>query len=317
MEELSLVISQPESGKFLTHIQWNKEELKQFIEKKVTDYQGLVYTEDTIKAAKEDRAFLNKLKKSISDRRIEVKKAVMAPYNEFEEDVKEVLALIDGPISQIDAQIKAFENDQRENRRNALKNHYETAYAEDFRSMVAFEKMLNDKMLLASKSEKKAISELDAVHQQIETDLMTINMGLEERDQEYAKQRYLGCFDVGRVFTEMRELMERRKAEEERKAAQEAQKQAEAAQTVNVSSERTEGQETANTDAQQACSEEQIPQTPQAETIEPEVPFIPEPPQEKIFVSHFTCYGTKAQLFALRDFMVQTGIRFEKIANAS
>lgn len=311
MEELNLVIRQPEEGKFLTHITWNKDELKAYIEKKVADYQNLVYTDDTIKEAKKDRADLNKLKKQISDRRIEVKKAVMAPYTEFETDVKEVLELIEQPINQIDAQIKAYESDQKEGRKQALFNHYMT-YSDEFQSMVPFKSMLSEKMLLASKSEKKAISELDIVHQQIETDLMTIDMGLEERDREYAKQRYLSCFDVGRVFAEMRQIMDRRKAEEDRKAAQaaqEAQSQPVADQAVNVSSERTEGQETANTDAQQGMSAEQ--------SSEPEVSWKPESEQEKVYVTHFTCYGTKAQLYALRDFMVQNGIRFERIANAS
>ena len=309
MEELNLVIRQPEEGKFLTHITWNKDELQAFIEQKVADYQNLVYTDDKIKEAKADRAYLNKLKKQISDRRIEVKKAVMAPYTEFENDVKEVLELIEQPINQIDAQIKAYESDQKESRKQALFDHYQT-YSDEFQAMVPFGTMLTEKMLLTSKSEKKAISELDIVHQQIETDLMTIDMGLEERDREYARQRYLSCFDVGRVFTEMREIMDRRKAEAERRAAQEAQKQAETDQAINVPSERTEGQETANTDAQQGAVAVQHEQTP-----EPEVSWKPE--DEKIFVTHFTCYGTKAQLYALRDFMVQTGIRFERIANAS
>ena len=315
MEELSLVIRQPEEGKFLTHIQWNKEELKAFIKQKAAEYKDLVYTDENIKDAKKDRADLNKLMKQISDRRIEVKNAVMAPYNEFEADIKEILEEIKKPINQIDAQIKAHENEQRKNRRDALENHYKTAYDEEFRSMVPFDRMLNDKLLLASKTEKKAISELDQIHHQINMDLMTINMGLEEEhDREYARQRYISCFDVGKTFAEMREILERRKAEEQRKAAQavqEAQEQAESESALNSMPERRNAQETANTDAQQASA-------PQESTAEPEVSWKPEEPQdEKIFVTHFTCYGTKSQLYALRDFMVQTGIRFERIANAS
>ena len=305
MEELSLVIRQPEEGKFLTHIQWNKEELKQLITQKVADYQNMVYTEDSIKAAKNDRAYLNKLKKAISDRRIEVKKAVMAPYTEFEDGVKEVLTLIEEPIAQIDAQIKGYENEQREQRREALRSHYEESYSEEFRAMVPFERMLNDKMLLASKSEKKAISELDMVNMQIRNDLITIDMGLEERDQEYAHQRYLSCFDVGTVFTEMRQIMERRKAEEAARAAQNAQIQPEEPQAANTMAEGTEGQIEANRSTQESVQNQMTPQG--QETLE----------SEKIFVTHFTCYGTKAQLLAMRDFMVQNGIRFERLANAS
>lgn len=38
-------------------------------------YTDVVYTEDTMKAAKDDRATLNKFKKVIEDRRKEVKKS--------------------------------------------------------------------------------------------------------------------------------------------------------------------------------------------------------------------------------------------------
>lgn len=300
MEELSLVISQPEAGRFLTHITWNKEELKAYIEKKVRDYQGLVYTEDTIRAAKADRAALNKLKKSISDRRIEVKKAVMAPYTEFEADVKEVLSLIEDPISQIDSQIKAYENEQREARKEALREYFEATFSEEFRSMVAFEQILSDSMLLASKTEKKACRELDAVRDRIEADLMAVRMSVDEQDLAYAQQRYLATWDVGTVFREIHELQERRKAEDARRTAQEAQEEPKTVQPVNSVPECTEGQETASVDAQERTRETAV-----------------DPFTGKIYVTHFTCYGTREQLFALRDFMVDNGIRFERIENAS
>ena len=298
MEELSLVIQQPE--RFLSHITWNRDELKQFVLQKTADYQNVVYTEDALKGAKADRAYLNKLKKAISDRRIEVKKAVMAPYEEFEADVKEILTLIEEPIGAIDAQIKAYEAQQKEARKQALKDHYDTAYSESFRSMVQFERILSDKMLLSSKSEKKAISELDAVEQRINTDLMTIDMGVEEQDRAYAHQRYLATFDVGLVIREIHELVERRKQEEAARLAQMPQNAPEEPQTITSSPERTEGQTGASVDAQDSVSHE----------TSPEVPWMPET-EEKIYVSHFAAYGTKTQLYALRDFMVRNGIRFE------
>lgn len=298
MEELSLVIQQPE--RFLTHITWNKDELKQFVLQKTADYQNVVYTEDALKGAKADRAYLNKLKKAISDRRIEVKKAIMAPYDEFEADVKEILMLIEKPIDAIDTQIKAYETQQKEARKQALKDHYDTAYSESFRSMVPFEKILTDKMLLSSKSEKKAISELDAVEQKINTDLVTIDMGVEERDRTYAHQRYLDTFDVGAVFREIHALAERRKQEEAARLAQMAQNAPEEPQAITSSPERTERQIDVVVDAQEGVSHE----------TSPEVPWMPET-EEKIYVSHFAAYGTKTQLYALRDFMVSNNIRFE------
>ena len=95
MEELSLVINQPDEGKFLQKIGWNKQEIMDAVASITEQYEGLTYTEEQMQDAKKDRATLNAMRKAISDRRIEVKKALLAPYDAFEAEVKEVVALID------------------------------------------------------------------------------------------------------------------------------------------------------------------------------------------------------------------------------
>lgn len=80
MEELSLVISQPDEGKFLQKIGWNKEQIMNAVAEITKQYTGLTYTEEQMQDAKKDRATLNAMRKDISDRRIQVKKALMAPY---------------------------------------------------------------------------------------------------------------------------------------------------------------------------------------------------------------------------------------------
>ena len=322
MEELSLVIQQPKS--FITNIVWNKDEIKSFIEQKLKDYKNVVYTEDTIKDAKADRAYLNKMKKSISARRIEVKNAILAPYNEFEDGVKEILAPIDEAITEIDATIKGAEAQKKKERREALEKHYET-YDQDFRSMVGFDRLLNDKMLLASKTEKKAISELDEAKQKIQkilADLDTLKMSVEEQDMVYAQERYLATFDVAEVIREMHELSERRKAAKEAsRRAQEQQEAAKTSQTVNSASERTETVETANNSAQQyeqavdpflQQPEAPVNALPAAEEV---TATAPEPKQEEpaveLYRAKFIAIGTKQQLIDLRQYMIDSGIRFE------
>lgn len=116
-DELSLVIENPHEGEFLKHIDWNKEEFMELVASITEQYEGLTYTEDQMKAAKADRAKLNAMKKAISDRRIQVKKAVMEPYTKFEAEVAEVTALIEKPISMIDGQIKEYEDRTKRRRK--------------------------------------------------------------------------------------------------------------------------------------------------------------------------------------------------------
>ena len=51
----------PTESNFLKHIEWNKEELLAAVRSKVALYEGIVYTEETVKTAKNDRAELNNL----------------------------------------------------------------------------------------------------------------------------------------------------------------------------------------------------------------------------------------------------------------
>ena len=75
----------PTESNFLKHIEWNKEELLAAVRSKVASYEGIVYTEETVKSAKNDRAELNNLVKAIDERRKKVKEVINQPYAEFGE----------------------------------------------------------------------------------------------------------------------------------------------------------------------------------------------------------------------------------------
>ena len=76
-------------------IDFNSEELKSELAPKLKFYKNLVVTEDSIKDAKSDRAKLNKLKSAFEDKRKEMKKICLAPYEELEKECKENTSMID------------------------------------------------------------------------------------------------------------------------------------------------------------------------------------------------------------------------------
>lgn len=71
---LELRIISPQENGFVQEIEWNNEELKTAIAKKMEDYKGLVFTEETIADGKKDRADLNKLRGAIDNERKRIKK---------------------------------------------------------------------------------------------------------------------------------------------------------------------------------------------------------------------------------------------------
>ena len=87
---------------------FNYEELKEGISAKVAHYKNLVYTDDQIKEAKEDRANLNKLKKALNDERIRLEKEYMIPFNTFKAQLNEIIKIIDEPVTMIDSQVKEY-----------------------------------------------------------------------------------------------------------------------------------------------------------------------------------------------------------------
>ena len=86
----------------------NFDAIKAQLESEMAEYKGKTFTEETKKKAKEDLADLRKLKKNVNTRKLEVKKAYMKPYDDFEEKVKELICVIDEPIGLIDGQVKEF-----------------------------------------------------------------------------------------------------------------------------------------------------------------------------------------------------------------
>ena len=69
-------------------IVFNFEELKAELSEKIKPYETLAVTEDDLKSAKSDKATLNKLKKALNDKKVEVKKEYISPLENFEKLIK-------------------------------------------------------------------------------------------------------------------------------------------------------------------------------------------------------------------------------------
>ena len=83
---MELRIYNPQDDGFIQKIEWNFEELKNEITVASEEYAVSVYTDDAIKAAKADRAKLNKFVDAMEAKRKELKKKVMVPYEQFEKE---------------------------------------------------------------------------------------------------------------------------------------------------------------------------------------------------------------------------------------
>ena len=115
-------------------------------------YENFVVSEDEISIAKGDLAFLRKLSKSIDDRRKEIKKSYLKPYNDFEESCKTLTAIIDKPIKTISEQLDLFEQDRVARKRERVTALYNEAVGE-YIKFLPIENNFNEKWLNKSYSD--------------------------------------------------------------------------------------------------------------------------------------------------------------------
>ena len=315
MEELSLVISQPDEGKFLQKIGWNKEQIMNAVAEITKQYTGLTYTEEQMQDAKKDRATLNAMRKDISDRRIQVKKALMAPYEAFEAEVKEVVAMIDEPIAMIDEQLLAYEEKVKEDKKQELISYFKENIGE-LEDVLTFDMIFNPKWLNKTTSLKSCKEEIFKEISRTETDLRAIETMIEEKYRAYAKDYY---FRKDRNMTSVLSEVGRMKEAEERRREQEA---AKAAEATNLPTELENVQEQAESVPKVAESvsipAENVPRQPesvpeQSKDAQVVDSFADKDTDTKIYKASFTIRGTKAQILSVKEFMIKNNIQFGKV----
>ena len=190
----------------------NFEELKKDLQEKVSKYENMIYNDNEIAQAKKDRADLNKLKKAINDKRIAMEKEYMQPFNEFKAKVNEILALLDKPILAIDTQVKNYEAQLAE----AKKQWIEATFKQKSPfNWIKLEQIYNSKWLNSSFSKNAIEEEMDLSFSMIETELKSIDT-LDYKEQ--ALEVYKETLSLSMALDKVKQIKELDKILEEQKA---------------------------------------------------------------------------------------------------
>ena len=295
---MELKIISPLEGDFVKEIQWNNEELKAEIAEKMRDYTGLVFTEDTIKDAKKDRAALNKLRTAFEDERKRIKRQCMAPYEQFETQVKELIALIDEPIRLIDAQIKEVEEQKKAQKRKDIEELFDSI---GFQLFVTLDKIWDDKWLNATVSMSRIEEQMKSRMYQIGEDIAVIQK-LPEFSFE-AMEVYKKTMDLNKAIQEGQRLADIQK----RKVAYEEE------QRRKAEEERRRRLEEENSRPVPAAPEEQKASPTGEKTEAVDIDHTAPGRQEEILCLDFRVWGTREQLLALRNYMKDKHLKFGKV----
>lgn len=218
-EELTVRVEHPE----LPAIRWNEAEVQQNLTEMLAAYTGRVYTPDTIKDAKADRAAVNKLDKQLSDAARSAKAFYMKPLEEFLQSTKQMQTRCKAVSGAIDQQVKAVEEAERQDKADALRAVYVDCIGE-LREMIPFDRLLVPQWLNKTYDLAKASRELRKSVETRREELRLIRENCGE-DAEACTTEYLRELNLNAALVEHSRQNARdaqRRAEAERQAAERA-----------------------------------------------------------------------------------------------
>lgn len=219
-EELTVRVEHPE----LPAIRWNEAEVQQNLTEMLAAYTGRVYTPETIKDAKADRAAVNKLDKQLSDAARSAKAFYMKPLEEFLQSAKQMQGQCKAVSGAIDQQVKAVEEAERQDKQDALRAVYADCIGE-LRELIPFDRLLVPQWLNKTYDLAKAGRELRKSVETRREELRLIRETCGE-DAEACTTEYLRELNLNAALVEHSRRQNardaQRRAETERMAAERA-----------------------------------------------------------------------------------------------
>ena len=236
MKDINLTVSQ-QAGTIGT----NFDEIKEALKGGLAEYKNMVFTEDSKAEAKKTVASLRKLKKSVNDKKIEVKKAFMAPYTDFEAQVKELDKLIDEPITFINGQVEEFERKRVEEKKALISEIYNGIIAdhEPAAEYLPLQRIYDSKWENATTTKKAIAEAITERVEHVEKDLIAIR-DMESEFEDKGLAEYKRTLELSDALATMRqyqkqkeEILQRQAEKEREKTEEETQKTVEAEQKAD------------------------------------------------------------------------------------
>ena len=207
------------------------------IEARVKDALSLAVTEDTVKQVKVVRADLNKQFKELEEQRKTAKRAILEPYEKFDEIYKTYVSVqFEDADAELKRKISAVENQLRQEKVEDLKSYFRELADSEHLTWLEYERGNFNANL--TKSRKALHKEADEFVERVSSDVTAIEV---MPDAEEILVEYKRCLRLGEaveIVKKRREAVEQERREREhleamRKAEKETARRArEAAEIV-------------------------------------------------------------------------------------
>lgn len=303
-ESLELVIYKYTVGELET----NARTILESVKRNLANYKAENYSEANIADAKRDKAELNSAAKKLNDKRIELEREAMKPFNGFKDLVNEACALIKTASTQIDSVVKTVEQREKDEKQKLLIESWD---ALDF-TLVPLSKIWNPAWLNKGAKNKDTVQEMSLIIDKIKQDLVVLDR-INEPD---AKAHYLDTLNLDAALQEADRIKANRERlanlDRERKEQEEAdaKKEAETPEPQAAPEPEPEPEYVGSggfSEGGFTAATVQDEPTPFEQDPEPSAP-VPEMLERTMWVR-----GTRDQIVALGDFMNENGIEFRKM----
>ena len=296
MSNIDLVVVQQPS-----EVKINFEEVKAFLEEKMSIYDGAFFTEESKKEAKKEVAYLRKIKSSMQDKLKALKKQCLQPYEETKIKVDELIELVDKPINHINAQVIEYEKKRIEEKRERIKAIFIEINS---LSEVRLDKIYN------SKWENATVKEND-IKKEIQERIVTIKTGIDTIStfnslaKDKALEMFLNDYDLVKALSYInnyeQQRMEIEKVEQERKARE---------QEIALERER---ERIRQEERKRIADEERIREEERKKIIEEQRNITPlEMCEEKLVVAYYRIRATEKELKQVEIAINSLGLEFER-----
>ncbi|WP_289147186.1 DUF1351 domain-containing protein [uncultured Megamonas sp.] len=201
----------------------NMSEVKEYALKTKEYYETLVYNDEQIKEAKDERASINKVVKKVADYRKDTVEKFNKPLEEFVKTAKETESILKEASNCIDVQIKKYEEEEKQAKKKECKELFDNLVG-DLSELISFEKVFDNRWL-------NKTTKMTEVEQDIKNVIEKVNMGLQaikELNSEFETElinTFLQDFDLSKAIMRNTELKEQKERLAKTEVAKEETKQ--------------------------------------------------------------------------------------------
>lgn len=277
-------------------------QIKEEVEQRTAEALALDCTEETYRNVKKERAELNKLFADFENRRKDVKKQILAPYEAFEEVYRECITV---PFKLADTQlagkINGVEDDIRDMKRADLTEYYEE-YRESLGLKPEDAPIEKSRINITLSASLKSLKEAAKAFLDRTAEDMAMIREQESADEIMAEYRRSGNATQAIMIVNQRH----REIEAERKRSEEADLVAQLRAKYEAGVD--EAREAYAQEAADAALEVPMP----VDEEEPDAPAeTPSEPQEDVYEVTFTVRGTLDQIRQLKKYLNDGGYMYE------